>query len=394
MLQNCRTCQSDNLEPLLNLGNHPFADTFIRQDDSNYRENYVPLGITICGSCKAVQTTYPTDNVERYQGYEYSYDSMNSPISIAHFDDLADSISCFIGGFSNKTRVLEFGSNIGTFILKLKSMGVEDVLGVDPAKNIAEIAKNKFQVETLVEFFGTNLLDKGLGKFDVISGSNVVNHANDVLDVFVAANHLLKNDGKFIFEVPYLLDLVEGRAFDTIYHEHVFYHSITSLKFALNKAGLTIVNIERRPYMCGTIRVFCQKGSADSTLVDEFLELENKAKIHVANTYVSFFNDVKMMKYYTLNELTKIKMKGEKICGIGAATKGNTLLNFFGVDSTFIDCISDASLHKQNKLTPGSRIPIVSDEFVKNQNYTHALILLGILNSISKKNLKILVLNW
>lgn len=375
MIKSCRICSSRDLKEVFNLGQHPLADTFIRSDDYKFIETYTPLTLVMCNSCNAVQTGHSISQTSRYQDYDYSYDSMNSPVSTSHFAELANSILSFKKTDAKNLSILEFGSNIGTLLLNFKQMGVKNVLGVDPAKNIAEIAIKKYDIPTLVCFYDKKILDRDIGQFDIITGSNVVNHADNINEVFKTSYQLLKNDGTFVFEVPYLLNLIENNAFDTIYHEHVHYHSITTLKLVAENHGFAISKVEFKDYMCGTIRVYCQKVSKHCDEVLQYKEIEKKAGIFEEDKYSALMQFVLNMKYSTMEEINQLKLKGEKICGIGAATKGNTLLNFFGLDSTYLDCISDTSSFKEGKLTPGSRIPIVSDKFIIDQKYAYGLIL-------------------
>jgi hypothetical protein len=215
-------------------------------------------------------------------------------------------------------------------------------------------------------------LDKG--GVEILLSSNVVNHADNLPALLQTAKKVLKSSGRFIFEVPYLLDLVEGTAFDTIYHEHVHYYGIKPLAACLAREGFSIAEVERIDYMCGSIRVHAQIGGDHSEQVTAMIKDEENAALYAHKTYADFMVRVESVKQNVNKHLWTIRADGGKIIGIGAATKGNTFLNYCGLDADLISCISDASLLKIGKCTPGSHIPIISDESI-DESFTHALIL-------------------
>lgn len=387
MIKCCRNCGAENLNQVLDLGLHPLADTFIKSGDSDFIESYIPLTLVLCDSCESVQTGHSVLPEQRYQHYDYSYDSMNSPVSISHFEELAHSVMQYVSRNEDSLRILEFGSNVGTLLLSFRRLGVVHVQGVDPSKNISMIAEQEYNVPTFVDFFNSKLLETDLKNYDIIVGCNVVNHTENVNDVFYTASHMLNDDGVFVFEVPYLYDLVTQNAFDTIYHEHVHYHSVKSLKAIAENNGFKIDKIEKRKYMCGTIRLYCKKSTVHCDEVQALIHTEMNAGLFDQAAYSKMLKFMMNMKFKTMNELSSLRISGERICGIGAATKGNTLLNYFGIDSTYLECISDNSKLKQGKLTPGSRVPIVSDEYVINEKYKYALILPWNISDYLKKKL-------
>jgi SAM-dependent methyltransferase len=359
---------------VIDLGYHPLADTFLFADQLFGPEPRYPLRLALCLACGHVQTEYVVSPEERYQKNDYSYDSSNSPVSVAHFLELAQQVSARLE-LSSNDLVVDVGSNIGTLLGHFKTCAGTKVLGIEPASNIAKLAV-KAGIPTFNEFFNDRAAKEILksGQPKVITATNVFNHSDD-LDGFVRnVKEVLREDGHLVIEVPYLLDLVKKRAFDTIYLEHVNYFGITPLVKYFAKHGMSISHVERQEYMCGTIRVYVKRGNQRSAAVDELVREEAQEKLYEPAIYRRFMEQVRGLKYRLNKQLFDIKAAGGRIVGIGAATKGNTLLNFCRIDSDLIDFITDQSPLKLNKLTPGSHIKILKDEDITPE-ITHALIL-------------------
>jgi hypothetical protein len=202
----------------------------------------------------------------------------------------------------------------------------------------------------------------------------VLNHADDLGALLQTASEVLAADGVFIFEVPYLMDLIKGTAFDTIYHEHVHYYGIKPLAACLQKYGFSIFRIENLGYMCGSIRVYTRLGGANTESVLQMIAREESFGLYELETYAKFMERVRKVKVTVNAHLAEIRAEGGKIIGIGAATKGNTFLNYCRLDSDIIAYIADASPLKIGKRTPGSHIPIIADQEI-GPSATHALIL-------------------
>ena len=202
----------------------------------------------------------------------------------------------------------------------------------------------------------------------------MLNHADNINDFLSVAKQTLAPQGMFVFEVPYLYDLVRTTAFDTIYHEHVHYFGIKPLASVLKLHGFSIFKIEKLEYMCGSIRIYTKISGKHSSDVLSYIEKEEEFKLYNKSTYDLFMQRVQKVKLTVSYQLLKIKLGGGKIIGIGAATKGNTFLNYCGLDSDVIEYITDSSILKIGKFTPGSHIRIISDEDI-DDSVTHALIL-------------------
>lgn len=374
-IANCRLCDSTDLTKVVDLGYHPLADTFLPAEllFAGPELSY-PLQLGLCGSCGHVSTLFSVSAEDRYQKQDYSYDSSNSPVAIAHFKEFAQAVLKELGEVP-EGLVVDIGSNVGTLLSHFKALGCQNVLGVEPAGNIARLAV-KTGIPTLNDFFGSNAATeiRKKGPVDVLLSSNVVNHADDLMALLAAAKKVLSVRGIFVFEVPYLLDLVERTAFDTIYHEHVHYYGIKPLLTCFERQGFSIYKIERIEYMCGSIRVYARLGGATDLALNKLVEAEERFRLYDTSTYEKFMDRVRNTKFTVNAHLSEIRVEGGKIIGIGAATKGNTFLNYCRLDSEVISYITDASPLKHGKLTPGSHIPIVADADI-GSDVTHALIL-------------------
>ncbi len=373
-IKNCRLCNSVRISKVVDLGFHPLADTFLPVTLLHESENWYPLQLGLCHSCGHVFTLFSIAAEDRYQKNEYSYDSSNSVVSIEHFKEFAEAVINEVR-LPNDSLIVDIGSNVGTLLLHFKSLGYQNVIGIEPSKNIAKIAI-KSGIPTINEFFSQKAADEisGIGSVKILLSSNVVNHADDLVGLLCTARKVLSNTGIFIFEVPYLFDLIKGTAFDTIYHEHVHYYGIKPLADCLHKQGFSIYKVERLNYMCGSIRVFSRLGGNTDNSVIELIREEVAFGLYEKSTFELFMNRVKNVKFAVNAYLSTVRMEGGKIIAIGAATKGNTFLNYCRLDSDIISYITDSSPLKIGKLTPGSHIPIVSDNDIES-DVTHALIL-------------------
>lgn len=370
----CRLCQSPRLRKVVDLGWHPLADTFLPADLQYGPETTYPLQLGQCEDCGHVATLYSVSAVDRYQKHEYSYDSSNSRVSIAHFKSFCDAVRQELAP-SSDALVVDIGSNVGTLLGHFRDQGHARVLGVEPAANIAALAEAD-GIPTIVDFFGPAAAARILesGPVGLLLSANVVNHADDLPAVLRTAEQVLASDGSFVFEVPYLLELVQRTAFDTIYHEHVHYYGVKPLAACLARHGFGITRIDSLEYMCGSIRVYARRGVGMAPVVDAMVRAEELFGLYRPETWAAFMRRVLSTKLAVNEHLARIRADGGKIIGIGAATKGNTLLNYCRLDTDLIAYITDASPLKIGKCMPGSHIPIVSDSDIDG-SVTHALIL-------------------
>ena len=373
----CNICKQKFLE-ILKLGNHPCADTFLKSKSLSLKLKQYPLAVGFC-RCSHMTSICAVPDYNRYEKHDYSYTSDNSPVSRSHFKNIAIKI-CKKFKLCNDHLVVEAGSNDGTFLKEIREFSGANVLGVDPSKNISKIAKKK-KIKTIVNYFSTKTAFRILskyGKCDVIYGANVFNHVDDNIDFLNGASLLLKKKGILILEVPDLKSLIEKVGFDTIYHEHRHYYSEKSLNKILKLKGFNIFHIEKIKYMAGSLRIFARKK-------------KNNFRINLTSVKFKEFKNFKRKVPQVINEIKNFVKKNKKlnknILGIGAATKGNTLLNCCQFTDEDIKFILDNSKYKINKYTPKSGIKIIEES--KKINIEAALILpWNISNHLIKKLFK------
>ncbi|OGO21370.1 MAG: hypothetical protein A2144_03865 [Chloroflexi bacterium RBG_16_50_9] len=376
-LKACRICRSDGCYDVLDLGYHPLADTFLSKEQLSEPEVFYPLKIQACRRCGLLQTKYVVSGYLRYQINPYCYESSSSSTAVKHFTSLAERVSRFLD-IERSGLVVDIGSNVGVLLRAFKDLGLE-IMGVDPSPNICAKA-NSAGVETLNDFFNGDSAKRivwSKGKAAVITATNVFNHADDLYAFMEAADILLQKKGTLVIEVPYLLSLIANLAYDTIYHEHVSYFSMASLRFFFHKVGYEIFHAEVNDYLGGTLRLFVGRGQEHQpdNSIDELTSMESSAKLHDENTLTTFAGNVYRARDELVALLYGLKREGKKIVGVGAPTKGNTLLNFCRIGTNILDFVSDVLPEKLGRFTPGTHIPIVTDETVRVTNPDYALLL-------------------
>jgi SAM-dependent methyltransferase len=308
----------------------------------------------------------------RYQKNDYSYDSGNSKIAINHFTQMAQDVSNR-AGLNKGDLVVDIGSNIGTLLEAFKNLGAE-IQGIDPAPNIVSLARER-GIPTINDFFSVLACQEVLkrGKAKIITSTNAFNHISNLSEFMNNILSILDEKGVFVIELPYFLQVLEKKHFDVIYLEHVSYIAIKPLVNFFAGYGLQILHAEENDYMSGSIRIFVGKGVSDKT-VDTLVKKEVEAGLYDLEKWNIFSEQIKKCKIKLLKSLLEAREKGGKIVAIGAAAKGNTLLNYCGIDSVLIDFVTDSSPLKIGKYTPGSHLPIFSDDAITPE-FTHALIL-------------------
>ena len=325
---NCRICDSKNMEKVLDLGSMPLANAFLSKKSLHVPEMVFPLAINFCSNCSLVQTSHVVDGDLLFKNYHYET-SASRPL-VEHFHSLADELARDYIKFPNDL-VVEIGSNDGSLLSRIKNRC--RVLGVDPGGNVAEIAI-KNGIPTIADFFSTTLAqkiksEKGMAK--VVVANNVMAHIDDVRDVFSGVKELLSPDGRFIFEVHWVGNLIGEGGFDQIYHEHLCYYSLHSLKFLLDSLGMVINDIKLVPIHGESLRVYAGHSGKSSQSVIEFLDREVKMGLTKMATYLGFSQKVESNKKKLVDLLWELKKRDKKIVGYGAPAKGNTLLKMVRV---------------------------------------------------------------
>lgn len=366
---NCRHCSSKIEDVFCDLETCPPSNAMLKSTQLNYPETYFPLKIFVCRNCWLVQVD-ELEKAENIFNEEYTYFSSFSSSWLRHAKNYTDYM---VDRFSlnSDSLVVEIASNDGYLLKNFVELGIP-VLGVEPSANTAEVAEQK-GIKSIIDFFGSRLSSRLLaGKADLILGNNVLAHVPDINDFVKGVKIALKPNGVNTFEFPHLCKLVELNQFDTIYHEHFSYLSLTSLKSIFEKQGLEIFDVQQLPTHGGSLRIFTKhledKTKAVSSEVHSLLAYEASLGVNTLEYYSDFQKVINKIKNEFLDFLIKARNENKIVIGYGAAAKGNTLLNYAGIKSNdLIECVVDASPYKQNKFLPGSRIPVLSPEIFKTK---------------------------
>jgi hypothetical protein len=373
----CRFCETPLWHTFVDLGMSPLCESYLTRDQLNQMEPFYPLHVYVCGECFLVQ-------LEAYVSAEhifsdYAYFSSYSDSWVEHARVYTESmVERF--GLGPQHHVVELASNDGYLLQHFVAKGIP-VLGVEPAVNVAEVAVRK-GIPTLVKFFGVNtareLVTEGR-KADLLLGNNVLAQVPDLNDFVEGMKILLKPQGVITVEFPHLMRLIEENQFDTIYHEHFSYFSLTTTVTIFAAHGLTAFDVEDLPTHGGSLRVYARHTEDTSKPVGErvreMLSREASAGFNGLASYASFGEQVQETKRKLLTFLIKAKREGKSIAGYGAPGKGNTLLNYCGIRSDFLDYTVDRSPHKQGKFLPGTHIPICHPDKIKETRPDFVLIL-------------------
>lgn len=365
---NCRGCNRDLTLTFLNLGSSPIANDLLSTTGLDLPEVYYPLHVKTCDTCSLVQLPSVTSRESLFSS-DYVYYSSFSTSWLLHSKQYAQRMIQLLG-LSYDDLVVEVASNDGYLLQYFAEFGL-DVLGVEPAGGVARVAIEK-KIPTIVEFFGSDLAKKLAEnkKPKLIVANNVLAHVPDLHDFISGFSTLISDDGMITFEFPHLVSLIENTQFDTIYHEHYSYLSITSLLPIFEKFRLEIIDVEKLATHGGSLRIFVAKfgsGREVTSAVQDVLLEENRFDPRLESVWGHLQDKVEEVKFNLIAELIKCKQNGTKVAAYGAAAKGNTLLNFCGLDSSLISYVVDLNPNKQGKHLPGSRIPIHGiDELMRN----------------------------
>lgn len=374
----CRLCGNKLQHMFLSLGNSPLANLYLDESELHTTEAYYPLEVFVCDSCFLVQLE-EYETAERIFSATYAYFSSYSESWLQHCKEYTDMIVDRF--FLNKhSHVLEVASNDGYLLQYFKEYGIP-VRGVEPAKNTAEVARKR-GIPTDVTFFNSTYAKKLLEydqQGDLIIGNNVLAHNPDLHDFVEGLNIALKPDGVITMEFPHLLRLMEKNQFDTIYHEHFSYFSFNVALTLFAKHDLEVFDVEEIPTHGGSLRIYAQHKEdipkPRTQRVEKLLEKEATAGLFDVDTYYKFGENVKLTKRLLLQCLIHLKNSGKKIVGYGAPAKGNTLLNYCGIRTDFLDYTVDRNPAKQGKYLPGTHLPIMHPDVIKQHKPDYILIL-------------------
>lgn len=362
-ISTCQICNSKKLHTVLDLGHQPLCDTLLTSEMLDKPEKTYPLRMIWCEQCSGVQIDYCVDGSEVYYP-DYPYRSGITKELASYQVKIGESLIKTYN-LKSKDLVIDIGSNDGTLLSGFKEKGVR-VLGVEPT-NIAKIA-NANGIETIQSFFdikASREIKKKYGLASVITATNMFAHMQTIGEVVMGIYNLLKDDGVFISETHYLLDVIKGGQFDTVYHEHLRTYSLTSLIKLFDQYDFTVTNVERGSRYGGNIRVHVTKGRGRkiSPNVANLLKLENKSGLNDLKTYTKFANRVKKARLEFMDFLISIRKSGKHIVGNSCPGRGSTLLNYYGVDQELLPYLAEQPTSlKLGMFLPGKHIPVVNNQ--------------------------------
>jgi SAM-dependent methyltransferase len=357
VISGCRACGLATLEPILSLGEVPLADGLVDRSRIAAPDPRYPLDVAFCGECSLVQVV-ETVSPDVLFDETYVYFSSFSEELLRHSRENAERLiaSSDLGADS---LVLELASNDGYMLQNFATRGVP-VLGIDPAPAPARAAREA-GIPTLEAFFGEELARRlrAEGKrADVVIANNVLAHVPDLNGFVEGIRIVLKGDGIAVIEVPYVKDLIDRGEFDTIYHEHLCYFSVSALARLFSRHGLALERVEHYPIHGGSLRLRVGAGQEVDDSVQTYLDEEQRSGLTDVTYYRDFASRVRGIQGDLLSTLRRLKQGGNRIAAYGAAAKGTILLNSTGIGGDLVDFVVDRNVHKQGRLVPGVRIPI------------------------------------
>jgi len=373
----CRNCGTTLRDTFVDLGMSPLANSYVKVERLNREEPFYPLHVFICRNCLLVQVE--VFEVPEQIFSDYAYFSSYSESWLQHARTYVDRVTARLG-LGPESHVVELASNDGYLLQYFVKKGIP-VLGIEPAANVAQAAIEK-GVPTLTRFFGTELarqLASENNKADLLIGNNVLAHVPDLNDFVTGLKIALKPRGVITLEFPHLMHLVEENQFDTIYHEHFSYFSFHTVRRVFSERGLVIFDVEELPTHGGSLRIYARHAEDHSKPITSSVGglacREESGGYTRLEHYLSFGERVKETKRRLLAFLVAAKDKHKSIVAYGAAAKGNTLLNYCGIRTDFIDYVVDRSPQKQGLFLPGTRIPILSPGEIEKTRPDYLLIL-------------------
>jgi 2-polyprenyl-3-methyl-5-hydroxy-6-metoxy-1,4-benzoquinol methylase len=374
---NCRGCGAKLSLPLIDLGTAPPSNAYLRAEQLSQAEQWVPLKVDVCEQCWLVQTDDYTRADSLFDA-DYAYFSSFSSSWLAHAEQyVGEMVERF--GLTAHSRVVEIAANDGYLLQYVARRGIA-CLGIEPTRSTAQAAREKgLQIREV--FFGEAtaqaLVAEGWSA-DLMAANNVLAHVPDINDFLRGFATLLKPTGVATFEFPQLLSLIAGQQFDTLYHEHYSYLSLTAVQTLCQRNGLEVFDVTPLTTHGGSLRVFVQRvdgAQAVQPTVGQQLQAELDAGVKTPQFYAFLAPAAERIKHQLLSFLLKAKAEGKRVVGYGAAAKGNTLLNYAGVKPDLLAWVADANPHKQGKFLPGSRIPVVSTDRIAIEKPDYVLVL-------------------
>jgi 2-polyprenyl-3-methyl-5-hydroxy-6-metoxy-1,4-benzoquinol methylase len=375
----CRFCKTELEHVFIDLINSPASNSFLTKEQLNEPEVFYPLKVYTCSNCFLVQVDeYKKSNA--IFNSDYVYYSSYSTSWLAHAKQYVDMMTERFK-LNENSKVIEIASNDGYLLQYFKEKNIP-VLGIEPTANTAEVAQKK-GIETIVEFFGGDFAAKldleNATRADLLLGNNVLAHVPDIVDFVSGMKIILGPMGVITMEFPHLMQLVENKQFDTIYHEHFSYLSFNTVKRIFESQSLVLFDVDEIPTHGGSLRIYAKHRENDlikiSENVNALLKKEEEKGMLKLSYYNNFQQQALTIKLALISFLIEQKKAGKKVAAYGAAAKGNTLLNYCGIKNDLIDFVVDANPHKQNKYLPASHIPVVNEEYLKQHKPDYVIIL-------------------
>lgn len=371
----CRACGHGLEDLFVDLGVQPLCESYISEDGVHEPETFYPLRTYVCSNCLLVQAQDFAAAEDIFSDYAYfsSYSTSWLEHAAIYCREAARDLSLDPNSF-----VVELASNDGYLLRNFVAMKIP-VLGIEPARNVAEVARQA-GVPTRNDFFGAEVAASVVaehGQADLVVGNNVLAHVPDINDFVSGVTRLLKRDGVASFEFPHLLELIRLRQFDTIYHEHFSYLSLLAVERLFAEHGLEVIDVQRLRTHGGSLRLWVAHAGAkrQRPSIAQLREVEENAGLHSVATYKAFQAEVAAVKRDLLKLLIDMYDEGLRVAGYGAPGKGNTLLNYCGIGPELLPYTVDRNPYKQGKLLPGSRIPIHAPERLEEDRPDVILIL-------------------
>ena len=377
LVLSCRFCNKPLTDTFVDLGMSPLSNAFLKKEMLNDLEKKYPLCAYVCNSCFLVQL--PEFEKPENIFEEYAYFSSYSSTWLKHAENY---VSMMIKkfGFDEKNLVIEIASNDGYLLQFFKKIDIP-ILGIEPAVNVAKVAKDK-GIPTITRFFSENTANdlRKENKFaDLIIGNNVLAHVPNLNDFVKGLKILLKPSGIITLEFPHIMQLIQKNQFDTIYHEHFSYFSLLTSKKILSFHGLTIFDVEEIPTHGGSLRIYVKHSEYDKIPINKkvkiLLEKEKLYGLENISTYINFIKNVEDVKKKLQQFFKHARNSGKKIVCYGAAAKGNTLLNYCNIGKKFIDYAVDQNPHKQGLFLPGTHIPIKNPKEIQKTKPDYLIII-------------------
>jgi SAM-dependent methyltransferase len=375
--EECRTCLSKNIEQIFSLAPTPPGNNFLSKEMLGAEEQKYPLEIKFCNDCFHIQLGHVVDPSILFQN-SYSYVSGTSQVFVNHLKEYSKYVIDFLK-IKKSSLIIDIGSNDGTCLEFFKNNGMR-TLGVDPAKEVSEIASSK-GIETINDFFSLDLANKILanyGSADLITSHNACAHIDKLDQIIEGVEVLLSRNGIFIFEVGYFVDVFQNKWFDTIYHEHVDFHTVAPLITLFDRFNMEIFRVERIKPQGGSIRVFTQKKGSklrQDSSVRDLVNLEKSIGLNKPDAIIDFGIQISRIKDKFITLLNDIKKSGKNIVAFGAPTKATTLCHYFEIGKNHIDFIVDDNPLKQGLYSPGKHIPVYDASKIYSEKPDYLLIL-------------------